>query len=154
MDSNLSASESRSEVHDRVCTVMQVLLRGVQARLTDDQLSAASGVPARTIKSYRVEGKEPSLGNALSLLAALGPQAVNAVLSVVGYAGARHMDDVEDLNPRQIVADLLAPIAVIAAASADGRIDHLKMPSCRDAADQIIATIIPLSNAAAVLLKD
>ncbi len=146
MPDNQSASSSGVVGHNRVCAVVQGILRGAQAVWTDESLSAASGVPARTIKSYRVEGKEPSLSNALSLAVVLGPAAINSMLAVIGYV-ARPLEDADAVAPSQIVADGLAAFSIIASAAADGRIDHTEAPKCRDAADQIIATVLPLSSA-------
>ena len=133
---------------DSVAEIVQMLLRGAQARgIHDDMLAEASGVPARTIKSYRTEGKDPSLTNALSLLAALGPQAVNTVLSVIHYGGAKPLGDSDEIDPRQVIADLLPHVSTIAQAAADGRIDHTEQPACEEAANHIIATILPMSSA-------
>lgn len=146
MPDQSSASHVTAASHDRVCAIVQGILRGAQAVWTDDSLSAASGVPARTIKSYRVEGKEPSLSNALSLAVILGPAAINSMLAMIGYV-ARPLDDADAVSPSQIVADGLRSFSVIASAAADGRIDHTEAPMCREAADQIIATVLPLSSA-------
>lgn len=143
-----AASNERNHVHDRVCAILQGVLRGAQVRgITDEALHLISGVPARTIKSYRVEGKDPSLSNALSLLSALGPDALNAVLSAVGYAGAKPLGDSDELDARKIVADVLPHISTIAQAAADGRIDHTEQSECEAAADHIIAAVLPLSKA-------
>lgn len=142
-------AESHSTEHDRVCAVIQSILRGAQARhLTDDTLSASTGIPARTIKSYRVEGKEPSLSNALALAAALGKPAMNAILATVNYGGAHPLDEPEGFNTRQIIADILPHVSTIAAAVADGAIDHIEKPACAEAADHIIATVLPISSTA------
>lgn len=101
---------------------------------------------ARTIKSYRVEGKEPSLSNALSVGVVIGPRALNPILALIGYA-ARPLEDADAVQPMQIAADAMKHLSVIASAAADGRIDHIEEPACRDAADQIIATVLPLASA-------
>lgn len=142
-----SASELGLVGRDRVCLLVQGILRGAkQSGWTDDSLSAASGVPARTIKTYRVEGKEPSLSNALSLAVVLGPSALNSMLAAIGYV-ARPLEDADAICPNRIVADGLAAFSVIASAAADGRIDHIEAPLCRDAADKVIAAVLPLSSA-------
>lgn len=141
-------SESPAPSHDRVTGIIAMLLRGAQARgVHDSALSAATGIPDRTIKSYRTDGKEPSLTNALSLLAALGPDAVNAVMATIGYGGARPLGDAPAVDPRTIVADLLAHVSTLAQAAADGHFDHTETPACEAAANQIIATVLPISSA-------
>lgn len=147
MPDGQSASSASVVGHDRVCEVVQAILRAAHAKgWSDAQLYELSGVPARTIKSYRTEGKEPSLSNALSLAVVLGPTAINSVLAMIGYV-ARPLEDADAIAPSQIVADGLAAFSIIASAAADGRIDHTEVPICRDAADQIIATVLPLSSA-------
>lgn len=143
-----SASEGGFAGRDRVCRVVQGLLRGAQQMgWTDESLAAASGVPARTIKSYRVEGKEPSLSNALSLGSALGPAVVNGLLAVIGFGGARSLGEKDAIDPAQLVATVLEPLSAIASAAADGRIDHTERPAVERAADAIIATMVPISSA-------
>lgn len=133
--------------HDSVCGRVQGVLRAAQASgWTDAALEAASGVCARTIKSYRVEGKEPSLSNALSLACVIGPKALNPMLALIGYV-ARPLDEADALCVHSIVASGLQHFSTIASAAADGRIDHLEAPLCREAADQIILTVTPLSSA-------
>lgn len=133
---------------DRVRTVLQGLLRGAQLEgWTDAALEQASGVPARTIKSYRIEGKEPSLSNAMSLGVVLGERAINTLLAVIGYGGAKPLDEPDGIELPTLIATVLSNSATIASAAADGRIDHQERPSCREAADQIIAAVMPLSTA-------
>jgi hypothetical protein len=133
--------------HDRVCAVMASILRAAKVKhYTDEQLEELSGIPARTIKSYRSEGKEPSLSAALSIGCALGGWALNSILAEIGYA-ARPLDEADELHAGQVVANGLRNFTVIANAAADGRFDHTEEQDCRKAADEIIATVLPLSSA-------
>ena len=132
---------------DRVRTVVQGLLRAAQAAgWTDDALAETTGIKARTIKSYRVEGKEPSLSAALSIGCVLGTTALNPILAMIGYA-ARPLDEADAVQPCAVVGGVARGLAVIAEAAADGRFDHSEMPAVRDAADAIIATVMPYSRA-------
>ncbi|MES2289313.1 MAG: hypothetical protein V4530_06195 [Pseudomonadota bacterium] len=134
---------------DQVRLVMQGLLNAAQRNgWTDPALEAASGVPARAIKSYRVEGKEPSISAALSIACALGAPAVNVVLSLIGYTGAHPMDEPEKVSPSEIVAKAMSGLSRIATAAVDNHINHLEAPDCRTAADQVIAAVMPLSSLA------
>lgn len=144
-----SVSDVALAGRERVRLVLQGLLRGAQASgWTDESLSGACGVPARTIKSYRVDGKEPCLTNALSLAVVLGKTAINAILAIIGYGGATPLDEADDINVNEMVASGLRHFTTIATAAADGRIDHSEEPDCTAAADQIIATFLPLSSSA------
>lgn len=149
MSEQPSVSDAALAGRQRVRIVVQGLLRGAQvAGWTDESLHGATGVPARTIKSYRVEGKEPCLTNALSIACVLGKDAINAVLAIIGYGGATPLDEADDLKPAEMIATGLRNIAVIATAAADGRIDHIEEPICTNAADELIATFLPLSSSA------
>lgn len=129
---------------DSVRLRIQAVLRAAQTKFTDAELEQLTGVSARCIKSYRVEGREPSLSNALSILHALGQ--LNAVLSLVGCA-ASALEDANALQVNALVAEGLRHWTTIAECAADGRIDHTEEPRCRAAADGIIATVLPLASA-------
>lgn len=147
MSEQASVSDAAICGPDRVRNVVQGILRAAQAGgWTDEALEQASGVKARTIKSYRVDGKEPSLSNALSLGVVLGTRGLNPILALIGYV-ARPLDEADAIQPMQIAADAMQHLAVIAHAAADGRIDHIERPSVTEAADQIIATVLPLASA-------
>ena len=128
--------------------VLQGLLRAAQVHWTDQALEQACGVPARAIKSYRVEGKEPSISAALSIAVVLGRPAVNAILSLIGYTGAHPMDEPDKVSPSEIVARAMSGLSKIAEAAIDNDINHIEAPDCRTAADQVIAAVMPLSSLA------
>ena len=132
---------------DRVAEALAGVLRRAQREgLADEQLERLSGVKATRIKSYRLRTRNPSLGAGLRISAAIGEWAVNAVLHPIGFSGAS-LGEAGELRPMQIVADTLRELGVIGQAAADGRIDHIERPVCRQAADIIIATVLPLSSA-------
>lgn len=133
---------------DCVRATIQQILRYAQTRFTDEQLEALSGVDARAIKSYRVEGREPSLSRALSLLCVLGGGDLNRVLACIGYA-ARPLDESDELPCGEVVACILTHGSTIARAAADGRIDHTEASDCRAAADRLLEAIVPMSSAGA-----
>jgi hypothetical protein len=144
---NRSVSVAALLSHDRVCTVFQGVLRAAQvAGWTDEALFQATGIPARTIQSYRIEGKEPCAANLLALVCVLGKSGVNPMLALIGWT-ATPLDEPDTLDPRRLIADVLPHVSVLAEAAADGRIDHTERAQCRAAADQIIATVMPLSSA-------
>ncbi|UIJ43702.1 hypothetical protein LZK98_11435 [Sphingomonas cannabina] len=121
----------------------------IERTFTRAQLALESGVNVYTIDAILsrdpAKQRRVALADALSIASVLGERAVSAVLSLIGYV-ARPVDEPDDLEPARIVADGLAEFAVIASAAADGRIDHIERPKCRDAADHIIATVLPLSS--------
>lgn len=130
-------------VRDKIATLLRVAhLRGQH----DDELSELTGIPARTLKSYRLEAREPSLSAGLAIMAVIGATGVNSVLSLISYSG-KPLEDPNEVPAAQLVATVLPHVATIAAAAADGRFDHTERPKCREAADQIIATLQPLSSA-------
>jgi len=92
-------------------------------------------------KKRRLSGEDM-----LNLAYTLGDAAVNAVMATIQY-GAQRLDEASELNVNGIVASGLQQFSIIATAAADGRIDHQEEPACQEAADQIIATFLPLSSA-------
>jgi hypothetical protein len=135
---------------DRVIDVLRRELRitsVVERRLTVEQVAEASGLKLGTVRSYmrNEDPREPCLSAALSVAVVLGPRAVAAIMALIGYA-ASPLDGADDIKPMQLVADMMQPLATIAAAAADGRIDHTEKPGCTKAADLIIATVLPLSS--------
>lgn len=145
-DRNNSGDDTEIVSPDRVRLTIQGILRAAQASgWTDESLAAASGVKASTIKGYRVEGKEPSLSKALSLMVVIGGNAINPLLALIGYA-AKPLEDANAVSPMQMTARAMQSLSVIATAASDGVIDHIERPSCRRAADELIATILPISS--------
>lgn len=139
---------------DRVIEVVRIALRNatvVTRRFTVEEIASGSGVPIRTVRSYMAndpgEVREPTLSNALSIACVLGAAQVNAVLALIGYGGAKPLDEPDHLDLAQVVAHGLADFSVIATAAADGRIDHIEEPQTMAAADRLIATVLPLSSA-------
>lgn len=147
MSEDVSVDEDPIVSPDRVRQAVQAILRAAMAGGWDDAgLAAASGLKQRRIKSYRVEGKEPSISAALSLAVVIGPRALNPLLALIGYT-ATSLDEGDEIKPLQIVVDGLSHFNTIAQAAADGRIDHIERPRCQEAADLLIATVLPLSSA-------
>jgi hypothetical protein len=142
---------SRNRVTDAVRMALHIAIN-VERRFTVLELAAQSGVKVRAIRSYmsqdETEVREPSLSAALSLALVLGPRTVNAILSIIGYGGAKPMADEDELPPMEIIAAVVAPLNTLVQAASDGRFDHTERAACRDAADQIIAAVMPLSSAA------
>lgn len=122
----------------------------IERRFTRQQLSVESGVNIHTIDA--ILSRDPAKHRrvcgdvALSLACVLGKRAVNSVLALIGYQGAP-LDEADEVMPCAIVGDVAKGLAVIAAAAADNRIDHIERPGVTDAADLIIATVLPLSRA-------
>lgn len=147
MTDNKSVPDDSSSIDERVCEALAGILRSAQMRgTTDDQLHGMSGVKAASIKAYRLKQRKASLPAGLALTGALGDWAVNILLHTIRYQ-ASPLDDPDTLQPMQIVADALQHLGVIGQAAADNRIDHTERPRTTEAADNLIATIVPLSSA-------
>lgn len=148
MPDNKAVAECAIVSPERVGEVIRVQMRIARAKgLTLADIARDSGVRLNTIRGWIEEGKEPSLSKALSVAVVLGERAVNAVLAIIGYGGACPLDEPGRVNPMRLVADCMEPFSVLARAAADGRIDHTEEEPCREAADTIIATVLPLSSA-------
>jgi hypothetical protein len=146
MSDSMSADEAPLVGHDRVRQTVQAMLRTAQASgWTDAALETASGVKARCIKSYRVEGKEPSLSAALSLAVVIGPRAVNMILAIIGYVG-NSIEDAEAQGPAYVAAEAMCHLGRFAKHAADNRIDHIERPDSEDAVDNVIELLVPFSS--------
>lgn len=146
-DRRIAGAESVIVGPDRGGAVIREIVRLARARgRTLESIAADSGLPLPTIRGWIEEGKEPSLSRALSLAAACGDWAVAKLVAPIGYT-ASPLDEACALAPMQLAATAMADLATIASAAADGRIDHTEVAACRDAADHLIATVLPLSSA-------
>lgn len=122
----------------------------IDRRFTRQSLAAESGVSVHQIdqlvSTVAEKQRRVSLADAMSLCVVLGPRAINILLAQIGYI-AQPLDDPDTPDLRTLVADGLRHFSVIADAAADGVIDHTEEPSTTEAADGLIATILPLSSA-------
>lgn len=86
-----------------------------------------------------------SAADAFNLAYALGEDCVSALVGVICYTARRV--DAQQVEAHHIVSSALPHMATIATAAADGRFDHTERQAVRDAADQLVATFLPLSSA-------
>lgn len=134
--------------------IRDVLRKRIQRALdsrtfTRKELAEDSGVNIHTIDAILSHdvGKHRRVAceDAFCLAYSLGEDAVSKLIGVIGFTAQRK--EADEIAPAQIVASILPHVASIATAAADGRFDHTERPVVQDAADQIIATVLPLSSA-------
>lgn len=117
---------------------------------TRETLARESGVSISQIDQImagsEAKHRRVTAEDALCLAYTLGDEAVSAFVATIRYS-AKRLDEVDQQSVHLIVATGLQHFTTIATAAADGRIDHVERPGVRDAADQIIATVMPLSSA-------
>lgn len=149
---DLQAVQSSAVTSDeRIRNVLRRLIRKAYDRGDFSRASLAedSGVSIHQIDQIvshdPAKHRRVAAEDALCLAYSLGEQAVSALVGVIGFTASRR--DAEAIACNQIVADILPHISTIAQAAADGRIDHTEAPMCREAADQIISKVVPLSSA-------
>jgi hypothetical protein len=152
-----SAEQSVVVARDRVIDAVRTQIRvavNVERRFTVEQISQASGVTVRALRSYMAndptEAREPSTSALLSIAVVLGPRTVNGILSLIGYGGAEPLDEPDAAEPMAIAADMMTEVAIItqAAARGKGRINHQDAPAVEKAANQIVADALKLSSIA------
>lgn len=142
-----SVSDDSSPVDERVSGALSAVLRRAASEgKTDEALESDTGVNRYTIKAYRLGTRKPSMAAGLMIVSGIGEWAVNRLLNIIRYQ-ATSLDEVDALQPTQIVANAVSHLGVIARAAADGRIDHTEQPETTEAADMLIATVLPLSTA-------
>ena len=122
------------------------LKRAKLAGITDDYLEEVTEIPARTIRSYRNEGKEPGLTNALKLWYVLGPKYSDPVVGLLDcrLVLIEEHDRQQDLT--RITSDGLQAFAIIAKALSDGRISHDELPACQEAANELIRLCLNVAH--------
>ena len=151
MIGNKSVPDDHSSSDDRVADALAAILqRAAREGRDDERVEADSGVNRHTIKAYRLKARKPSLAAGLMICGALGEWAVNRLLHLIRFQ-ATPLDEVDTLKPMEITANAMKHLATIAGCAADGRIDHTEVPMCREAADMIMATVLPLSSAGQAL---
>lgn len=158
MTADTSASDCGVVTRDRVTQfVRQILFAAVhiEKRFTVVELARLSKIKERKIRSYMAndpgELREPSLSAALSLASVVGPDAVNAILSLILYGGARFLGDRAESEgePMQLVANLMSGVNAITQAAADNDFNADERADLRPVVDQMIARLVPLSSAGA-----
>ena len=116
-----------------------------------DDLARESGVNVHTIDAITTtdpaKQRKVKLADALSIAAVLGEGCVNALLSEIGFSGAKPVGEGEQGSCTKLAAKALQGVTVLVSAAADGVIDHTEEPAVRDAADMLIATVMPYSSA-------
>lgn len=123
----------------------------VEGSRTRQQLAADSGVNIYAIDAImsadKAKQRRVAVEDAFSLAYTIGDRAVNALLMVMKYGGAARLSEPAEPDFSHLIADGLSDLSVIATALADGRIDHTEVPMTTQAADHLIATVLPLSTA-------
>ena len=118
---------------------------------TRAQLEADSGVNIHTIDSIttRDAAKHRSIkiADAFSIAYVLGERTVNALLSTIAYKGAVPLDAEDADCPLDSAVASMSALSVFMSAAADRRIDHTEAAAATQAADMIIAEMIPFSSA-------
>lgn len=104
-----------------------------------ETIAAATGISTDTIHRYlRGEGG-PEWSNALALMAVLPPEFAAAVLAPAGLTGLCRIDG--ECGEGETLSHTAEATAAMAAAMADGRIDHTEMPRVRKALGRAAAAI-------------
>lgn len=123
----------------------------VEKSRTRQQLAEDSGVNIYAIDAIMsadaAKKRRIAIEDAFSLAYTIGERAVNALLMEIGYGGAAPLSDPAEPDLSHLVANGLRHFSVIANALADLRIDHTEQPATTEAADHLIATVLPLSSA-------
>jgi hypothetical protein len=126
----------------------------VERSRTRQQLADDSGVNIYAIDAIMsadaAKKRRVAIEDAFSLAYTIGERAVNALLMEIGYGGAAPLSDPAEPDYSHLVADGLRHFTVIATALADQRVDHVERPGTTEAADHLIATVLPLSSVGSV----
>lgn len=105
------------------------LFVGAGRRFEVEDVAAAIGKSADTVRRYLRGESCPEWENAVALLAVLPPEFAAAVLRPAGLTGFRRIDG--DSSGPETMRDVAQAAATLAAALVDGRIDHTERPAIR-----------------------
>lgn len=123
----------------------------IDRSFTRAELETASGVNIHTIDGILsrdpAKRRRVAAEDLMSLMWALGENAVNAMLATIRYGGATSLDEQDERQPIAAAAECIKHFAVFIEAAKDNRIDHLEEVPVAGAADGIIAEMIPYSSA-------
>ena len=120
-------------------------------RLSYGDLSDSTGIPVRTLKSWREGAAMPQLESILRLGAAFGPTFVNELLQVIGQGGAEYLDRAEAFSPMGTTADLVGAANEITERLRDGDF------SSRDAAEvgpRLLELAVELEAVGKAMIRD
>ena len=90
-------------------------------RTSYGDLQDATGIPVRTLKSWREGAAMPHLDNFLKLAAVFGPDFTSEFLRVIGQGGVEHIDQAEAVNAHECAADLAGVLSDITERLRDGK---------------------------------
>lgn len=102
------------------------LFVGPGRRFEVETMAAATGISADTFRRYLRGESCPEWANAVAILGVLPPEFAAAVLRPAGLTGLRRVAG--DITPAATLAEVLEGATALAAALADGRIDHTERP--------------------------
>lgn len=155
MTDQLSVQDCPIVSHDSVTSAVRHILYvavHIEKRLTVVEIARRSGLKERTVRSYMAneagDVREPSLSAALSLAAVLGPSAVNEVLALIAFGGARFLGDADQEDtPMRLVASLMNGLNVLTQMAADDDFCLADRKTMRPTVDAMIAKLVPFSSA-------
>lgn len=117
---------------------------GFSLRYSTQGLSDATGIPRRTIESYKDGSATPGLANLLSLFAALGPSFTSDILAACGQCARSGTDD--EPEHMRVLTALGSLTAQIAEAVEDGQVDHREAAAIRPTVQHLIEVLEPLAR--------
>lgn len=127
----------------------------IKRDLTRDRLAQASGVSGDTIDQilYARVDRNPEkvrrikLESAMSLAWVLGEYAVNGLIGVAGYGGARSLESPGAVQPVDLLSDAFASMASALAALPTGQFDHTNRGKVAQHASDAMASLAALRGA-------
>jgi hypothetical protein len=137
-------SPEAAETHIIHCLA---LLIGRGKRFSVNDVSIGTGIPERTVSSWLEthDPREPKAKHLLLLCGFFGTEWTSKVLGPVGQV-SQPIRSADAIRPADILVGVLSDLSVIGKAASDNRIDHTEEPACREAADRIIAAMVPISS--------
>lgn len=131
-------------VRDRAAASLRGCV-GDHKPITRDMLIAETGFDARTIKAHVLGETTPTLAAFLTYGDLLGPAYAGPVMALSSLAGLRRVNGMT--TPAETLREVLEGASALAAALADGRIDHADRPKVRRELHEAAVSISQLIQA-------
>ena len=108
-------------------------------------LASATQMNPDTVRRYLRGESCPEWHNAVAIMGVLPPEFANTVLHPAGLTGLRRVGG--ECTPAETLREVAEGAAVLAAALADGRIDHTELPAIRKELTEALVAISQFLNA-------
>jgi hypothetical protein len=137
----MSDPEHNRNTDKAFCDALNLFV-GRGKRFSIAGMASATGIAENTLGCYLRGTSTPAFYNQVRLQTALPPEFANELLRLSNLAGARRIDG--ETTPPETLREITEGAAALAAAWADGHIDHTEKPKVRKELTEAMCAISQL----------